>query len=257
MQAGSRLHRNHLHDTTPLATNSHPPPPSLLQPYLPDRTQPGGDSGLRLWAADGLGFVLAPTALPLSTLHTQPLGGSAGAAGAGSKEMPPFVANIYIKVSTLCLASLLGRSLQQPVSIWLRCYQALHCRACIVAVLYVGNAAMQYHLQHGNAQYQLACLLDVVHYCVTLRHNYLLPHCGPLSFLRSLHMQHPSHQPGVGRRWGWNLAFDASPAAAGSAGALQYIHHTSLGPVDSRQSGDAPEALLGPGPHTRPPTAPR
>lgn len=70
------------------------------QPFLPDHTQPGGDVGLRLWAADGLGFVMAPTALPLSLLHTQPLSGQAAAAAADEhRHVPaPFIANMYIKV---------------------------------------------------------------------------------------------------------------------------------------------------------------
>jgi hypothetical protein len=66
-----------------------------VQPYLPDKTQPGGDIGLRLWAADGLGFVMAPTSLPLTLLHTK---GTAAPATA-VRETPPFIVNIYIKVS--------------------------------------------------------------------------------------------------------------------------------------------------------------
>jgi hypothetical protein len=63
-----------------------------------------------------------------------------------------------------------------------------------------------------------------------------------------LGVQHPSLEPGVGRRWGWNVQY-ASPTSPGddqhhathrdgagdsssssSAGCqLQHIHHTSLG----------------------------
>ena len=65
-----------------------------LQPYLPDQTQPGGDVGQRLWAADALGFAMAPTSLPLSLLHTKPT----AAPGAAMREAAPFIANLYIKV---------------------------------------------------------------------------------------------------------------------------------------------------------------
>lgn len=80
-------------------------------------------------------------------------------------------------------------------------------------------------------------------------------------------LQHPSHEPGVGRRWGWNLQFDATTGtptagqgAAPAGGGLQHIHHTSLGLV-ALSGGEEPgrllpEDLLHPGPHTRPPTAP-
>ena len=50
--------------------------------------------GLRLWAADALGFAMAPTALPLALLHKQPT----AAPGAALREAAPFVANLYIKV---------------------------------------------------------------------------------------------------------------------------------------------------------------
>lgn len=66
----------------------------LVQPYLPDLTQPGGDMGLRLWAADGLGFVMAPTALPQAMLHTKPTPRPAEA----TQIPPPFIANLYIQV---------------------------------------------------------------------------------------------------------------------------------------------------------------
>lgn len=59
----------------------------------------------------------------------------------------------------------------------------------------------------------------------------------------------------------------ATPAAAAAAaatavgqhpmgGPLQHIHHTSLGLVGV-QEGRSADDLLHPGPHTRPPTAPR
>lgn len=79
--------------------------------------------------------------------------------------------------------------------------------------------------------------------------------------------QHPSLEPGVGRRWGWNVQYGATaePAAAQQhqAGPLQHIHHTSLGRLalgDHDDGGDGgggvdAQALLQPGLHT--PTAPR
>lgn len=72
---------------------------AALQPYLPDKTQPGGDIGLRLWAADGLGFAMAPTSLPLSLLHTK----GTAAPSAAVREAQPFIANLYIKVSGMQL----------------------------------------------------------------------------------------------------------------------------------------------------------
>ena len=73
-------------------------------------------------------------------------------------------------------------------------------------------------------------------------------------------LQHPSAEPGVGRRWGWNLQYDGSAnsavLSAHTAGPLQHINHTSLGLV-GLQEHQPPQALLHPGPHTRPPTAPR
>lgn len=84
---------------------------------------------------------------------------------------------------------------------------------------------------------------------------------------KPLPAQHPSLESGVGRRWGWNVQYGATadPTAAQQhqAGPLQHIHHTSLGRLawgdhDGGEGGgvDA-QALLQPGLHTRPPTAPR
>jgi hypothetical protein len=60
-------------------------------------------------------------------------------------------------------------------------------------------------------------------------------------------MQHPSLEPGVGRRWGWNVQYAPPSAPANTTGSasathsdgssssssagfgLQHIHHTSLG----------------------------
>jgi hypothetical protein len=76
-------------------------------------------------------------------------------------------------------------------------------------------------------------------------------------------LQHPSLEPGVGRRWGWNLQFDASmngnTGGGVSGGSLQHIHHTSLGLVKGLQGSEGhggAEGLMQPGPHTRPPISP-
>jgi hypothetical protein len=86
-------------------------------------------------------------------------------------------------------------------------------------------------------------------------------------------VQHPSLEPGIGRRWGWNVQY-APPAATTTAattssaptqsngssttsssrnnagGQLQHIHHTSLGMLLVR---DVQQDMQPGGPQTLPP----
>jgi hypothetical protein len=76
-------------------------------------------------------------------------------------------------------------------------------------------------------------------------------------------LQHPSLEPGVGRRWGWNVHYappttpDSQPAthssndsSGGGSYELQHIHHTSLGMLLVH---DVQQDMQPGGPQTQPP----
>jgi hypothetical protein len=126
---------------------------------------------------------------------------------------------------------------------------------CQSLTLSCGNRAMSHEVS------QRPCLRACVIITGCL-HRYHTLHADVRAVLLLL-LQHPSLKPGVGRRWGWNLQFDASltrntgPGVSG--GSLEHIHHTSLGLVKGPEGGEGQggaEGLMQPGPHTRPPTTP-
>jgi hypothetical protein len=85
-------------------------------------------------------------------------------------------------------------------------------------------------------------------------------------------LQHPSLEPGIGRRWGWNVQYappadaataatasdaptqsssgDSSSSSSSAGGWLQHIHHTSLGMLLVR---DVQQDMQPGGPQTLPP----
>lgn len=98
--------------------------------------------GLRLWAADALGFAMAPTALPLALLHKQPT----AAPGAALREAAPFVANLYIKVGWVggCWGSFVSAAQQAETAtqtLQLTSRSTCQGRACQRAVRKQANCA--------------------------------------------------------------------------------------------------------------------